>query len=117
MPRVELIMMTAKMGRVRIHRKELEIGGSARSARRSINGPEPGRGAATTVRRGVAWFLKRWRRVLGRIRDLEIIFLVLRSFRRSGEGMIVAQMHVVKIGALEMFQMEPAKGRPDLPVH
>lgn len=45
-------MMAAKIGRVRNQWKvEVETDGRARSGRRSMRGPEPGRGAAIMVRR------------------------------------------------------------------
>jgi hypothetical protein len=62
--------MTAKIGNVRSHLKEeLATVGRARSARRSIRGPEPGLGAATMVLLGVTWRCINFRRPVGRIRD------------------------------------------------
>ena len=48
--------MVRKMGSVRSQRREEEtIGGSSRSARRLMRGPEPGVGAAMRVLRGPTW--------------------------------------------------------------
>lgn len=56
--------MVRKMGSVRSQRREEEtMGGSSRSARRLMRGPEPGVGAAMRVLRGTAW--RRNRRLYG----------------------------------------------------
>ena len=67
-------MISRKIGRVRAHVFHGRgMSGRARSGRRSVRGPEPGRGAATIVR---CW------RVEGRGREL----LEQREWRRGCEG-------------------------------
>jgi hypothetical protein len=60
---VDPTMIATKTGRVRSQRLGEEREGRARSARRSIRGPESGLGAAMRVRRWVGLALrKNWRR-------------------------------------------------------
>ena len=70
-------MITAKIGRVRSQRCDDVMGGRARSDLRSMRGPDPGLGAATTLRLGVTWFLKSCRKVYGRIRGRENMVTVV----------------------------------------
>lgn len=73
MASVDAVIMAKKMGRVRAHRNELTMGGSARSARRSISGPDPGFGAAIIVRLGMICLSRAFRTPGGRIRSIGTI--------------------------------------------
>jgi hypothetical protein len=87
--------MAAKSGMVRIHplRVLVEMEGRARSARRSISGPEPGRGAATRVRRVACWGLRRFGRLPSRRRGRGSIVdvCVMESWKSWDGSVVVAQ--------------------------
>ena len=73
-------MMAAKIGSDRAHRNVVvETGGSSRSARRSIRGPEPSRGAAMRVLRGAACRLEKAFTPHGRNRGLGNILVLVHN--------------------------------------